>query len=97
MEFENAAFELEIGTMSAPIQTQFGFHVIKSVERQAPGNFELDEIRYDLMRELTIDKQGQLFSVHSAFEERIKIMEIIQANKKNKNISFFVFIPMRIF
>lgn len=28
-EFENAAFELEVGEISAPVKTQFGYHLIK--------------------------------------------------------------------
>jgi peptidyl-prolyl cis-trans isomerase C len=27
--FEKAAFELEIGAVSAPVKTQFGYHIIK--------------------------------------------------------------------
>lgn len=32
--FENAAFSLEIGKISEPVQTEFGFHIIKVVEKK---------------------------------------------------------------
>ncbi len=28
-EFEKATFELEVGNISAPVKTQFGYHIIK--------------------------------------------------------------------
>ncbi len=34
MEFENAVFALEIGDLSQPIQTQFGFHIIQLLGKE---------------------------------------------------------------
>ena len=33
-EFETAAFSLEIGKTSLPIKTQFGYHIIKVIEKK---------------------------------------------------------------
>ncbi|MGC1260641.1 MAG: peptidylprolyl isomerase [Jannaschia helgolandensis] len=47
-EFENAVAGMEPGEVSAPVQTQFGWHVIKLNETRDQDIPELDEVRAEL-------------------------------------------------
>tara|TARA_R110002012_G_scaffold195994_2_gene364244 strand:+ start:2681 stop:3517 length:837 start_codon:yes stop_codon:yes gene_type:complete len=47
-EFENAVAGMEPGEVSAPVQTQFGWHVIKLNETRDQDVPELDEVRAEL-------------------------------------------------
>ena len=48
--FEEAVVAMEIGTVSAPVQTQFGWHVIRLNETRLKGAPALEEVRGDLMQ-----------------------------------------------
>ncbi|WP_138466454.1 peptidylprolyl isomerase [Poseidonocella sp. HB161398] len=51
-EFEQAVTELEPGTISAPVQTQFGWHVIKLEETRLSDAPALDDVRDELTQTL---------------------------------------------
>jgi peptidyl-prolyl cis-trans isomerase C len=50
--FEDAVIGMEVGGVSDPVETQFGFHVINLLEKRVKEAPELDDIRSELMAEL---------------------------------------------
>ena len=60
-EFEKAAFDLEINEISRPVQTQFGYHIIKLVDRKKAGIKDFDEVEADIKNILIGSKQNKKY------------------------------------
>lgn len=58
--FEDAAFSLPIGEISDIIETQYGFHILKAIERQKEGK-PLEEIQPQLEQKLKNEKRNGVF------------------------------------
>jgi len=56
-EFEKAAFSLKVGEVSAPVKTQFGWHVIKVTERKEASVKTFDEVKDEIGQRLMQEKQ----------------------------------------
>ena len=55
-EFDKAAFALKTGEVSAPVKTQFGWHLILLEERKEAGQKPLDEVKDQIRRRLAQDE-----------------------------------------
>ena len=57
--FEDAAFALEVGAISEPVQTQFGWHIIKVEEKRKKPLPTFDDVKDTIMSQLTQQKTQQ--------------------------------------
>ncbi|MDY3918953.1 MAG: peptidylprolyl isomerase [Candidatus Limivivens sp.] len=65
-EFEQAAFEGEIGKVVGPVKTQFGYHLIKVESRSEASAMPYEEARETIRRTLLQKKQNEAYSAKIA-------------------------------
>ncbi|MBO4770547.1 MAG: peptidylprolyl isomerase [Clostridia bacterium] len=70
-EFEDAAFGLEIGEISQPVHTQFGYHLIRLDGKSDSKTYSFDEIKDQLKAQLLQEKQQK------AYQSRINQLKIL--------------------
>ena len=60
-EFEEAAKTAEVGTLTEPVKTQFGYHLIQVDERKVNENADFDEVKDELKRQIAGIKQQEAY------------------------------------
>ncbi|MBQ8814941.1 MAG: peptidylprolyl isomerase [Lachnospiraceae bacterium] len=61
-EFEDAAFEAEIGAVVGPVKTQFGYHLIKVEKKNQASVMPLAEVSEQIRSNLVQQKQNQVYT-----------------------------------
>lgn len=70
-EFDKACFEMEVGEVRGPVQTQFGFHLIKLNAKNEAKPIEFTEIADQIKQKLMSDKQ------QAAYRSKINQLKIL--------------------
>lgn len=60
--FDEAVFSMKPGDLQGPVETQYGFHVIRLDEVKSGGRTPLAEVRSEIEEELRKPKQGKAFA-----------------------------------
>lgn len=60
-EFEKVAFDMEKGELSAPVKTQFGYHIIKVVDKKGEEQKSFEEVKTQILNQLKAINQNKLY------------------------------------
>ena len=70
-EFDTACFEMEEGEVRGPVQTQFGYHLIRLNKKNAAEPLSYNDVRSTLYEQLTREKQ------QNAYQSKINQLKIL--------------------
>ncbi len=61
-EFDTAVFDMEVGEVKGPVQTQFGYHLIKLNKKNEAKEIPYEDIKPQLMQKVLSDKQQAAYA-----------------------------------
>ncbi|MBF0465671.1 MAG: peptidylprolyl isomerase [Nitrospirae bacterium] len=69
-EFDKAVFSMSKGEISAPVKSQFGYHIIKLTDIQPTKKLEFENSKAMIMQFLTQEKQKKAFEAYMSQVEK---------------------------
>ena len=70
-EFDEACFSMEVGAISEPVKTQFGYHIIRLDSKKAAEPMHFGDVREGITRQLMMDKQ------RAAYQSKLNQLKIL--------------------
>lgn len=70
-EFDHACFEMQVGELRGPVQTQFGYHIIKLNAKNPPKTVTFEESKEVILQKLTQEK------MQAAYQSKINQLKIL--------------------
>lgn len=61
-EFEDAVFENEVGTITEPVKTQFGYHIIKINQKNDAEELSFDEVKDKIEAQVRRQKEQDIYN-----------------------------------
>lgn len=78
-EFEAAAVKLKPGEISEPVKTQFGYHIIKVMDKKQGQIIEFEKVKDFISQRLSAEKQKEVFD---SYIEGLKKTYKVEINKE---------------
>lgn len=74
-EFEDAVFSMNVGEISQPVKTQFGYHLIKLTEHLPARSAEFDEVYQEVKDNCFAVKQENVYKIRK--EDLVKKYDVV--------------------